>query len=222
MEEDNEKPRDQSEFSSERKRARFFFNLTSILYPLIEWHLFPRYEKALEKLRLPAKHTVLDVATGSGILAAAFARRGHRVSGFDFSEKLLKRAKRKFPGIDFKIFDLVELNHYPSASFDIVSTGYLLHGLSTPFREKMLRDMARISSGFVVIFDYHGNGGWLVRLIERIEGPHYPHFLSTSREAEFDAAGLKIRQSFLTSPFGRVWLCEKKELISGVPDRMCL
>jgi SAM-dependent methyltransferase len=194
-------------FLRERRRARFIFNLTAVIYPLIERHLFPRYEDALARLNLPSELTVLDVATGSGILAAAFARRGHSVSGLDFSKRLLRRAGRKFPGIDFRAFDLVDLAKIPAASYGIVSCGYLLHGLSAGFREAVLKNIARIAGRYVVVFDYCCAGGWLVGLIERIEGPNYPQFIATPREAEFSGAGLRIERSFRTSSFGDVWLC---------------
>jgi len=195
------------DFIQERKRARYFFNLTSALYPLIERHLFPRYEEALATLGLPPELTVLDVATGSGVLAAAFAQRGHEVAGLDFSERLLKRARKRFPQIDFKAFDLVDLPKIPAQSYGIVSCGYFLHGLSTGFRETILRNISRIAGSCVVVFDYCCDGGWFVRLIERVEGPNYPHFIVASREAEFAAAGLRIERSFRTSPFGNAWLC---------------
>jgi len=195
------------DFIRERKRSHIFFNLTAIAYPLIEWHLFPRYEKALARLDLPRQLPVLDVATGSGILAAAFARRGHAVQGLDFSERLLKRARKNFPQIDFKAFDLVALPKIPAASFAIVSCGYLLHGLSAGFRESILKNISRIASHCVVVFDYNGDGGWLVRLIERAEGPNYPQFIAASRHEEFARAGLRIDISFPTSEFGTVWLC---------------
>jgi len=195
------------EFIQERKRARFFFNLTSVIYPVIERHLFPRYEEALATLGLPPELTVLDVATGSGILAAAFARRGHEVSGLDFSERLLRRARKKFPQIDFKAFDLVDLPKIPARSYGIVSCGYFLHGLSAGFRATILKNIARIAGRYVVVFDYCCDGGWFVRLIERVEGPNYPQFIAASREAEFAAAGLTIERSFRTSSFGDAWLC---------------
>jgi len=198
------------DFLRERKRTRLFFNLVSIIYPLIERHLFPEYQEAIKKLDLPAELTVLDVATGSGILAAAFAKQGHKVTGFDFSEKLLKRAKKKFPEINFKTFDLYDIPQILSNSYDIVSTGYLLHGLSPNFREIVLQNISRVSSRFVIVFDYCCRGTWFVRFIEWIEGPNYPQFISTSRDQEFDAAGLKIERSFQTSNFGNVWLCTKK------------
>ncbi|HSQ35051.1 MAG TPA: class I SAM-dependent methyltransferase [Candidatus Binatia bacterium] len=195
------------EFLRERKRARFFFNLTAVIYPMIEWHLFPRYREALGKLDLPAKLTVLDVATGSGILAAAFAGRGHEVSGLDLSERMLQRARKRFPAIDFRTFDLVDLPQIASGSYDIVSCGYLLHGLSAGFRETILKNMARIAGRYVLVFDYCCNGGWFVRLIEWIEGPNYPQFIAARRETEFAGAGLAIEREFRTSEFGNAWLC---------------
>ena len=203
------------DFLQERKRARYFFNLTSAIYPMIERHLFPRYEAALTTLGLPRELSVLDVATGSGILAAAFARRGHEVVGLDFSERLLKRARKKFPQIDFKAFDLVDLPKIPAQSYGIVSCGYFLHGLSPEFRATILKNIARIARRNVVVFDYCCDGGWFVRLIERVEGPNYPQFIAASREAEFAGAGLRIERSFRTSPFGDAWLC----LPYGLPAR---
>jgi SAM-dependent methyltransferase len=198
------------EFLHERKRARVFFNLTSVIYPLIEWHLSPRYQDALGKLDLPVELTVLDVATGSGILAAAFAGRGHAVTGLDLSERMLKRARKRFPAIDFRTFDLANLPRIASGSYDIVSCGYLLHGLSARFRETIVKNMARIAGRFVLVFDYCCDGGWFVRLIEWIEGPNYPRFIATPRDAEFTGAGLTIEREFRTSEFGNAWLCIKK------------
>ena len=198
------------EFRHERKRARVLFNLISVIYPMIEWHLFPRYKDALNKLDLPAGLTVLDVATGSGILAAAFAGRGHAVTGLDLSQRMLKRARERFPAIDFRTFDLVDLPRIASGSYDIVSCGYLLHGLSAGFREAILKNIARIAGRYVLVFDYCCAGGWFVRLIEWIEGPNYPQFIATRRETEFAGAGLVIERAFRTSEFGNAWLCSRK------------
>jgi SAM-dependent methyltransferase len=141
------------------------------------------------------------------MLAATFALRGHPVTGLDFSERLLKRARKRFQRIDFYTFDLVNLPKIPSKSFGIVSCGYFLHGLSAGFRETVLKNISRIACHCVVVFDYCCDGGWFVRLIEWIEGPNYPQFIAAPREAEFADAGLRIEKSFRTSGFGNVWLC---------------
>ena len=195
------------DFLAERRRSRFFFNLTAPIYPLIEHHLFPHYEETLARLELSPESTVLDVATGSGILAAAFARRGHPVRGLDFSARLLKRARKRFPDIDFQALDLADLAEIPARSWDIVCCGYVLHGLSAGFRHAVLKNMARIAGRFVVVFDYCRDGGRLVRLIEWVEGPHYRQFMAAPRQVEFAAAGLRIDKSLPTSDFGCAWLC---------------
>jgi SAM-dependent methyltransferase len=197
-------------FLGERNRARAFFDLAAVAYPLVEWHLAPRYRDALGRLDLPPRLTVLDTATGSGILAAAFADRGHVVTGLDLSERMLRRARKRFPAIDFRAFDLVDLPGIAANSYGIVSCGYLLHGLSVEFRGYVLENMARIAQRHVLVFDYEGDGGLLVRLIERAEGPNYPGFIASSRAAEFAAAGLKVDRVLPCSGFGAAWLCSPR------------
>jgi len=195
-------------FRYERLRSRLFFTGTAIVYPLIEKQLAPRYAKALEQLSLPREMTVLDMATGTGILAAAFARRGHEVTGLDFSPALLKRAIKRFENIRFERFDLAFLSQKKSASFDIVAAGFFLHGISPEFRQDVLQNMARMAAEYVVIFDYTQGGDWFVRLIEWFEGPHYRRYVAVSRQEEFAAAGLEIEKSIACSGFCQAWLCK--------------
>ena len=86
-------------FLEERKRTQRFFNLVSPVYPLVERHLVPAYRRALDQLELPPALRVLDLATGTGLLAGVFADRGHTVTGLDFADRLLQRARRRFPRV---------------------------------------------------------------------------------------------------------------------------
>ena len=180
----------------------------SPLYPIVERHLFPEYRRALERIDLPPEFRVLGLATGTGLLAGAFSERGHVVSGLDFADKLLKRARRRFPQVDFRQFDLLHLDQIEADRYDLVSMGYFLHGLSPDFRRYVLRESARIARVQVLIFDYCcDGGGWLVRLIEWIEGPNYPAFIAEDRAQEFRRAGLRIEREERVSDFGGYWLC---------------
>src|SRR5207253_10888381 len=60
---------------------------------------------------------VLDACCGTGDLAIACAHAGGRVTGLDFSEAMLERARRKAPELDWVRGDLLALP-FPDASFD--------------------------------------------------------------------------------------------------------
>ncbi len=190
-----------------RQKTRRFFNLVSAIYPFIERSLDPAYRNALAMLDLDPQLDVLDLATGTGLLAGSFAQRGHQVQGLDFADKLLQQAQKKHPAVSFRSFDLINLPEIPDNSHAIVCMGYLLHGLDAEFRHHILSQAARIASNHVLVFDYWRPGNLFVRFIEWVEGPHYPGFLAASRRDEFGRAGLDILRAFEFSQNGKVWLC---------------
>jgi SAM-dependent methyltransferase len=192
---------------TEHDKTRRFFNRVGFAFPLIERALLPGYRRSLEETGLDPSLSVLDFGAGTGILASAFAERGHTVKGLDFAVRLLRRARRLHPDIDFELFDLLDLGTLPADSWDLVSMGYLLHGLDREFRLQILRQAARIAKSHVVVFDYGEPGNRWVRLIEWIEGPHYPEFLADSREADFAAAGLTLLRHRPMANSGAMWLC---------------
>ena len=194
-------------FLEERRRAQRFFNRVSALYPVVERHLSPQYRQSLCAIDLPRELSVLDLATGTGLLAGAFSERGHPVTGLDFADKLLRRARRRFPRVDFRSFDLLHRDRIEARAYDVVSMGYLLHGLSPDFRRFVLRQSARIARAHVLVFDYGRDGGWFVRLIEWIEGPNYPLFIAEDREQAFRRAGLELERVEQVSELGSYWLC---------------
>jgi demethylmenaquinone methyltransferase/2-methoxy-6-polyprenyl-1,4-benzoquinol methylase len=66
---------------------------------------------------------VLDACCGTGDLAIAAARAGGRVTGLDFSEAMLDRARRKAPGLEWVRGDLLELP-FGAGSFDAATVGF--------------------------------------------------------------------------------------------------
>jgi demethylmenaquinone methyltransferase/2-methoxy-6-polyprenyl-1,4-benzoquinol methylase len=91
----------------------------------------PRWRRFLVS-RLPRGGRVLDVATGTGLVAAELLRRGYRVTGVDQSEEMLAVARRRFG-------DRVELIHasaealpLESGSFDHLTFTYLLRYVADP------------------------------------------------------------------------------------------
>jgi demethylmenaquinone methyltransferase / 2-methoxy-6-polyprenyl-1,4-benzoquinol methylase len=66
---------------------------------------------------------VLDACCGTGDLALAAAAKGGRVAGLDFSERMLERARRKSPAVDWVRGDLLELP-FAEGSFDAATIGF--------------------------------------------------------------------------------------------------
>jgi demethylmenaquinone methyltransferase/2-methoxy-6-polyprenyl-1,4-benzoquinol methylase len=66
---------------------------------------------------------VLDACCGTGDLAIASARIGGRVTGLDFSERMLERARRKAPQLEWVRGDLLALP-FENESFDATTVGF--------------------------------------------------------------------------------------------------
>jgi demethylmenaquinone methyltransferase/2-methoxy-6-polyprenyl-1,4-benzoquinol methylase len=67
---------------------------------------------------------VLDACCGTGDLAIAAVRRGAReVTGLDFSERMLERARRKAPSLEWVRGDLLALP-FADESFDAATVGF--------------------------------------------------------------------------------------------------
>jgi ubiquinone/menaquinone biosynthesis C-methylase UbiE len=70
--------------------------------------------------RIPAGAAVLDLGCGNGIpVARHLAAAGYRVSGVDFSQVQLQRARRLVPTATFLHRDITRLT-LPAAAFDAV------------------------------------------------------------------------------------------------------
>ena len=66
---------------------------------------------------------VLDAACGTGDLAIIAAREGANVTGLDFSEQMLVRARRKAPDLEWLQGDLLALP-FEDDSFDAATIGF--------------------------------------------------------------------------------------------------
>jgi demethylmenaquinone methyltransferase/2-methoxy-6-polyprenyl-1,4-benzoquinol methylase len=84
---------------------------------------------------------VLDACCGTGDLALADARAGGRVTGLDFSERMLERAGRKAPEFDWVNGDLLALP-FPDASFDSATVGFGVRNVDDI--ERALRELRRV------------------------------------------------------------------------------
>jgi demethylmenaquinone methyltransferase/2-methoxy-6-polyprenyl-1,4-benzoquinol methylase len=91
---------------------------------------------------------VLDACCGTGDLAIAARAHGADVVGLDFSERMLERARRKAPAIEFVQGDVLALP-FDAASFDAATVGFGVRNvddLEAGLRElrRVLRDGGRL------------------------------------------------------------------------------
>jgi demethylmenaquinone methyltransferase / 2-methoxy-6-polyprenyl-1,4-benzoquinol methylase len=80
-------------------------------------------ERAADLARVGPGTRALDVATGTGDLAIALARRGGEVVGSDFSEGMLERARAKSAAVRWEQANALALP-YPDDTFDAVTVGF--------------------------------------------------------------------------------------------------
>ncbi|MEX2103189.1 MAG: class I SAM-dependent methyltransferase [Gaiellaceae bacterium] len=84
---------------------------------------------------------VLDACCGTGDLAVAAERAGGHVTGIDFSEEMLARARKKSTSVEWRQGDVMALP-FEDGSFDVVTVGFGVRNLED--LESGLRELARI------------------------------------------------------------------------------
>ena len=125
------------------------------------WSTFARFYDVAEALNkgvygemlnittqlVPHGAAVLDCAAGTGELSFAAARKAERVVCTDYSNEMLKVArkktkKRQFANIEFECANIFHLD-YADGTFDTVIAGNVLHLLENP--ENAVRELARVT-----------------------------------------------------------------------------
>lgn len=157
--------------------------------------------------RLPRDGShVLDVATGTGLVAAELLRRGFRVTGVDQSAEMLARADVRFEG-SVELFEAsAERLPFADAAFDHLTVTYLLRYVDDP--GATLRELARVvRSGGVVASLEFGVPGGLARpaweLYVRAGLPLAGRALRSGWREVGDFLGESIRDFWRTYPLER-------------------
>jgi len=100
----------------------------------------PRWRRFMVE-RVPAGSHVLDVATGTGAVAAELVARGCTVVGIDQSAEMLAVARARLPGLEF-LEGRAESLPFEDASFDALTFTYLLRYVDDPVAT--LRELRRV------------------------------------------------------------------------------
>jgi SAM-dependent methyltransferase len=117
----------------------------------------------LKAVRPRAGMRLLDVATGTGALAAAAEKQGAKAVGTDLSPGMVALAAAHYPGIEFREADVERLS-FPDASFDAVVCNFGIAHF--PYPERAAAECARVlKAGGRLAFSW-----WDVPEKQRIQG----------------------------------------------------
>jgi demethylmenaquinone methyltransferase / 2-methoxy-6-polyprenyl-1,4-benzoquinol methylase len=102
---------------------------------------------------------VLDVATGTGLVAAELLRRGFDVTGLDQSPEMLEVARGRLAGRARIVEGSAEALPFPDGAFDHLTVTYLLRYVDDP--EATLVELSRVvrSGGIVASLEFGVPGG---------------------------------------------------------------
>ena len=160
-----------------------------------------RFNRAIEQLRAPDRvarlevervvqlalenltdaRMVLDIGTGSGLFAEAFASKGLQVFGVDANPEMLPEAQKFVPSGRFRE-SVAEKLPFEAGKFDLAFMGLVLH--ETDDALKALRETYRVASKRVAILEWPDE--------EQPFGPPREHRLSYEKIAELaKKAGFK-------------------------------
>jgi SAM-dependent methyltransferase len=141
---------------------------------------FPaEFYQRLQKLNvgMPGQR-LLDLGTGTGLMAREFARRGCLVTGIDFSARLLAVAERTNGGEVVRPRYLrlrAEASKLPSASFDVVSAGTAWHLFHRSVAAREAHRLLRPGGRLVIAhLDWHPTPGSVTAETLRMMGRHGP------------------------------------------------
>ena len=108
---------------------------------------------------LSADMDVLEVATGTGLIAVHIAAHARRIEAIDYSPKMIEKAKRKqAPGnVRFSVEDATSLS-FPDGTFDAAIISNALHIMPEPERALASISRALKPNGLLIAPSYsHGH-----------------------------------------------------------------
>lgn len=166
----------------------------------------PRWRRFLVS-RLPRDGgPVLDVATGTGLVAAELLRAGFRVTGLDQSAEMLEVAHARFGGSVELVEASAELLPFADAQFDHLTVTYLLRYVDDP--GATLSELARVvrPGGVLASLEFGIPGGVARPLWDVYVGVGLPLAGFLLREGWDDVGrflGPSIRSYWATYPLER-------------------
>ncbi len=105
--------------------------------------------------------TILDVGCGAGLKSRYLLKKGLKVTGIDFSEKMIEIARRESPEIPFDVVDVYEIDNYPKVFDAVFAQAVLLHIPKNRVREVLLKLKEKINPNgllYIAVKGMHDDG----------------------------------------------------------------
>ncbi len=150
-----------------------FWDLYATVYDSLPNHFQP-YQRLLEQVveevsKYSDKGIILDAGCGTGNFSMALAKRGYDVVGIDYTEGMLKRAKRKKKNAGIKNIELLKLDLekelvFPDNYFDGIISVHTPIPDQTTASNKFVKEaienfLSTSKSGDVIILESSVGGG---------------------------------------------------------------
>lgn len=198
-----------------RDRVIFYYNTFARIYDLAEFSRKGTREAMVRASGCKPGDRVLDICTGTGELALAFARHGVQTVAIDLAQDMLKigRQKSSFDHLDFLETDAIRLP-FPNKSFSVVSVSLALHHMPETTQIDVMKEMTRLASQKVIMLEWHTPPnpilqtlkGLIIRLMDVSE--HIQEWMHQDFTGTCVEAGLEVeREEVLTMGFHRLTVC---------------
>jgi len=190
------------------------FDILAPIYNILTLPLSHVRNKVVAIANVDKGSKVLDVATGTGQQAFAFAKCGYDVTGVDLTESMLAIARKhnKDGFVKFEVGDATHLR-FENNAFDISCISFALHDMPLNIREKVLREMVRVTKpkGVIMIVEYdlpHNkiSNKLIYRFITLYESEYYKQFISSDLNVMLDKTGIEVVERVpILFGAGRIW-----------------
>lgn len=178
------------------------FRKLAPVYDIVDVFISGVRNKVVDSANARNGSRILDVATGTGKQAFAFAKKGYDVVGVDLSEDMLRVADKnnKYENVRFKVADATNMS-FENNHFDVSCVSFALHDMPATIREKVLKEMVRVTKpkGVLVVVDYalpkNKIGRYLTyHFTKSYETKYYHEFIKSDLRVLLRKSGIEIEK----------------------------